>query len=337
MRTQPCQCGQTLFFDNTICMRCGAAVGRCAVCRRVTSLGGGDAGDPLRCQHPDCRAELKLCRNYESLGVCNGTVSKDFADVYCSACQLTDVIPPLEDAELRRRWSEAERAKTRVLDTLDLLKLPYRRDDPDAAPPLVFHFLTETETADPVVTGHLNGRITINLKEADSVERETSRVAFNEPQRTLVGHFRHELGHYYWDVLIKGRDEERFRSVFGDERSPSYDEARQHYYANGPTPQWETQFVSAYASMHPCEDFAECFAQYLDIVSLLDTSHHHRLIDEVPEAFEEKVPIYQRLAIVFNEATRERGLLDQVPEILTPAVVEKLQYLHDLTGSVSEK
>lgn len=180
------------------------------------------------------------------------------------------------------------------------------------------------------MTGHANGIITISLVEADDVEREKARVAFNEPQRTLLGHFRHEIGHYYWDVLVAGKAEESFRELFGDERSPTYQEAQQRYYDQGPLPQWEPTFISAYATMHPWEDFAETFGSYLDMFSLLDTASNNGLIDRLPDDFSERILTYQRHAIILNEISRERGLIDLVPEVLTQGVVEKLSYIDRL-------
>jgi hypothetical protein len=229
MRTDSCQCGQTLFHDNTQCIRCQLPVGRCAACGEIAALIRTIDGG-YRCHHDQCRAKLVLCHNYAVRNVCNWTIPVGSSAQYCDSCQLTEIIPDLSRPELCERWFQLESAKRRLLYLLELLNLPYRRSDPKAHPPLKFQFLDDSASDQPVTTGHQNGCITINLAEADAVEREKVRVAFGEPQRTVLGHFRHEIGHYYWDVFLRNRDEERFRRVFGDERNPAYAAAQQKYY-----------------------------------------------------------------------------------------------------------
>ncbi len=329
MRSDTCQCGQTLFFDNTRCIRCESSVGWCYSCRRiVTLIPTLDGG--FQCHHDECQAKLAKCYNDTTNQICNWTVPAGSEQTYCDSCQLTDVIPNLSEAEHHSQWFRLEAAKRRLLYALDLLGLPYRRSDPEANPPLRFQFLEASPTGKPVTTGHENGCITLNLDEADDVEREKARVEFQEPQRTLIGHFRHEIGHYYWDVLVAGQREESFRETFGDERSPTYAEAQKRHYENGPFPDWKQNYISAYATMHPWEDFAESFAGYLDMFSLLDTARQQGLMDGLPHTFAERITAYQRLAVIMNEMTRERGLLDLVPEVITKQVGEKLSWIHRL-------
>ena len=135
---------------------------------------------------------------------------------------------------------------------------------------LAFDFIAAAAT--PVVTGHASGLITINLAEADDAERERQRNRMGEPYRTLLGHFRHEIAHYYWSRLIENSNRlEEFRALFGDEQQ-DYVGTLQNHYANGPPPDWPTHFVTAYASAHPWEDFAETWAHYLHIVDTLETA-----------------------------------------------------------------
>ncbi|MCA9069034.1 MAG: putative zinc-binding metallopeptidase [Planctomycetaceae bacterium] len=330
MRTDSCQCGQVLFFENTQCVRCQSPVGWCDSCRRMVTLlptiNGG-----LLCHQPDCQATLALCENYAKNQVCNWTRPDSSGDVFCTSCQLTEIIPDLSQPEHHYRWARLEAAKRRLLYSLDLLHLPYRRDDSAANPPLRFRFLAPSQSKDtPVTTGHQNGCITLNLVEADDVEREKARVELEEPQRTLIGHFRHEIGHYYWDVFVAGQDEveRQFRDLFGDERSPTYQEALKQHYENGPPENWQEDYISAYATMHPWEDFAECFAGYLDMVSLLDTAQQHQLLERPNQHFPDMIQAYQRLAIGMNEMTRDRGLLDLIPEVISKKVGEKLAWIH---------
>ena len=165
------------------------------------------------------------------------------------------------------------------------------------------------------------------------MEREKARVDMGEKKRTLVGHFRHEIGHFYWDVLVKNRREEEFIAHFGDHNNPPYAEALEAHYQNGPPADWAKSYISAYASMHPWEDFAETWAAYLSMVSVLDTAHHMGL-GEAIDPFHADLPTlvnrYQRLGIAMNEMNRSMGLSDAAPESLGPAVIEKLDFIHQL-------
>ena len=124
-----------------------------------------------------------------------------------------------------------------------------------------------------MVTGHDNGAVTIALSEADPAESEKRRAELDEPYRTPLGHFRHEIGHHYWDVLVRdGGMLEACRARFGDDRE-DYAEALQRHYREGPPANWQERFVSAYATSHPWEDFAEAWAHYFHIVDTLDTAN----------------------------------------------------------------
>jgi hypothetical protein len=186
-----------------------------------------------------------------------------------------------------------------------------------------------------VYTGHANGKITINIREADPVEREKLRVSFGEAHRTLVGHFRHEIGHYYWQLLVQGQDESAFKAVFGDHESISYSEAMENYYKNGPQKNWQERYISAYASMHSWEDFAETWGAYLDMISVLDTADNADLLqgkkeDLQNDHFNLMIEKYLSLGLKMNEMNRALGLLDLVPEVFTTTVVKKMNYIHKL-------
>ena len=104
-----------------------------------------------------------------------------------------------------------------------------------------------------VLTGHDNGLITLNVAEADSAEREKMRVEMGEPYRTLLGHFRHELGHYYWDRLIRD-DAPRLRAFPGDFRRRARRLRRGAAAATmreGAPPDWQAHHISAYAAIAP--------------------------------------------------------------------------------------
>src|SRR5262249_16709064 len=136
---------------------------------------------------------------------------------------------------------------------------------------LTFDVLSEDAAEGPIVTGHSAGLIILNLAEADDVERESRRVAFREPYRTLLGHFRHEVGHFYWDLLVaETKLKAPFRLIFGDE-SRNYQDELRAYHDRVDRSYDHATFISEYASAHPWEDWAETFAHFLHIVSALDS------------------------------------------------------------------
>ncbi|WP_437201654.1 zinc-binding metallopeptidase family protein [Planctomicrobium sp. SH664] len=332
MKTFRCSCGNPLFFENTQCVKCGLETGFCPQCRQISSLTA--IGDNLyTCGQGGCGATLSKCHNYQVENVCNACVTvgeSSVPDALCEFCSLNDMIPDLSVEGNRLKWARLEAAKRRVLYAIRWLGLPVGTPE-NGVMPLRFDFLADAER--PVFTGHDTGRITINIREADDVEREKARVQFAEPQRTLVGHFRHELGHYYWEVLIPGGREDEYRALFGDERSPTYAEALARYYESGPPANFQENFVSAYASMHSWEDFAETFGTYLDIVSILDTANQVSARDFQGTECSKMISDYQRVGILANELNREMGLKDLVPEVFGPKVAEKICYVHRLVSS----
>ncbi|WP_163650144.1 putative zinc-binding metallopeptidase [Modicisalibacter sp. 'Wilcox'] len=347
MKTYECVCGARLFFDNTHCLACGHEVGWCPGCARISALESLAEGG-YSCLHEDCGAALLKCGNYADHDVCNRLVAivDGRAEALCDCCRYNDVVPDLSIEGHRERWAALEAAKRRLFYTLDLLALPHGTADEGFDPPLSFSFMADalpdaglwrsTAGSERVYTGHAGGHITINVKEADDVERERLRVDMNESHRTLIGHFRHEIGHYYWDLLVKGRDEDAFREIFGDPAAPSYGEALERYYEAGPPAGWPADFVSAYAAMHPWEDFAETFAFYLDIVAVLDTAHHLGFsgIDH-DASLPRMLSAFQQVGLAANELNREMGLTDLVPEVVTPTIRDKLAHVHRLVHQAS--
>jgi hypothetical protein len=343
MRTFQCCCGNTTYFDNSKCVACGHDLGFCPQCRTLAAL--EPHGNGYRCLNPGCDAELVKCRNYVEHEVCNRCVVAGDTrhDGYCDCCRFNDTIPDLSVAGNLDKWYRLEAAKRRLFYGLDHLGLPYGAAEDGIQPPLAFDFKADVipangvwknnGAAERVFTGHDNGRITINIREADSAAREKARVQMGEAQRTLIGHFRHEIGHYYWDLLVKGQREAECIKVFGDHNQPTYAEALDTYYKQGAPANWRENFISAYATMHPWEDFAETWGAYLDMASSLDTSEHvdfGGVADPIRADFDAMVVRYQQLGVALNEINRDFGLLDIVPEIFVPAVVEKLRYVHSL-------
>ncbi|GAB3176861.1 putative zinc-binding metallopeptidase [Telluribacter humicola] len=308
-----------------------------------------DGAGGYRCTNPECRSSVIKCFNYATHYVCNRMVENPgqlpTQLPLCDYCQLTETIPDLSVEGNRAKWYELEVAKRRLLYLLDQLGLPYGSKGEPFKLPLSFDFKEDIEPVkegrgnvrkgEKVFTGHANGKITINLREADSVEREKQRVAFGETQRTLIGHFRHEVGHYYWQLLVQGKDEEAYKALFGDHESPTYSEALDYYYKNGPKPNWQESYISAYATMHSWEDFAETWGAYMDMIAVLDTADNTELLElpgeDLPNTqLDELLVRCVDLSIRVNEVNRSMGLPDLLPETYTPPVVDKLRFIHRL-------
>jgi len=344
-------CGQPLYFENTVCESCGHRLGYVPDVNKVTAL--EPEGDFWRALGAPDRL-FKFCQNAE-LDACNWLIPSDSTETHCTACRHNRTIPDLSDAENMARWRKLELAKHHLFYTMIKLKLPLktRLEDPEEG--LAFDFLSDQVDANgnvtPVLTGHDNGLITINVAEADDAEREKRRTQMGEPYRTLLGHFRHEIGHYFWDKLVRDAGEEsleKCRAVFGDERE-DYGEALKRHYSTGAPADWQNNFVSTYATAHPWEDFAETWAHYLHIVDTLETARAfglrirprigkgHELEAEVDfdphkaKSIDDLIENWLPLTYAVNSLNRSMGQPDLYPFILSPAVIAKLGYMHDLT------
>jgi len=343
-------CRQLLFFENTTCVSCGHRVAYLPDVRRVASL-EPDGDDRWRSPAAKlARRSYRLCQNDKIEGICNWAVPAGEDNPLCSSCRITKVIPNLGEPAHRSAWYRLEVAKRRLLFTLiELGLMGHRKGDP--AHELAFEFLADPDqNGAPVLTGHAGGVITINVAEADDVEREKRRNAMHEPYRTLLGHMRHESGHYYWDRLVKETPElDEFRAIFGDERA-DYAAALRTHHEGGPPANWQAQFVSAYASSHPWEDWAETWTHYLHIVDTLETAaacglslRPHRSdepalaetpypISPRPPAFERLIGSWFPLTYVLNNLNRGLGLVDAYPFVLSPPAVNKLRFAHDVVA-----
>jgi hypothetical protein len=340
MKLFECQhCGQPLYFENTRCESCGHKLGYLPDKETITAL--EEEGDAFRAL-AEPKGRYRYCANAQ-YDVCNWLVTAG-GETYCDACRHNRTIPDLTIAENLVNWRKIEVAKHRLFYTLLRLRLPLatRQEDPNG---LAFDFVASSDGG-PLMTGHANGLITINISEADDAERERQRKNLAEPYRTLLGHFRHEIAHYCWDRLIKlspGLTE--FRRLFGDER-PDYGQALQAYYAKGPAANWPDHFVSAYASSHPWEDFAETWAHYFHMVDTLETANAFGVrvrprvsmgadlataVDFDPHlaGIERIVDAWLPLTFATNSINRSMGLPDLYPFVLAPPVIVKLAFIHD--------
>jgi hypothetical protein len=336
-----------VFFENVECVQCGHAL---AYLPDAEDMGSLEPADGQLWRRPLAAAvkgpSYRLCENYTGENVCNWAVPADNPHELCASCRLTRVIPDLSVPGHREAWYKLEVAKRRLLVTLLNLELPVVSRDEDPELGLAFEFLADTPDA-PVLTGHGQGVITLNVAEADDVERARRREALHEPYRTVLGHFRHESGHYYWDRLIRDSDRlAAFRETFGDERA-DYAAALQQHYESGEKPDWPEQFVSAYAAAHPWEDWAETWAHYLHMVDVLETvaecglSLRPRRPDEPSlkptralrvarsASFDELVDGWFPLTYVLNNLNRGLGMPDAYPFVLAPPAQEKLRFVHE--------
>ena len=330
MKTFRCACGARVFFDNTQCLTCGRELGFLPEAGTLLGL-----EPPQNGVHTTPYGPCKKCENYSARGVCNWLVPADAADALCRACRLNNVVPDLTDPADLELWAEVEKAKRRLVYTLDQLHLPVvsQHEDPKAG--LAFDIKKDT-ASNRVLTGHADGLITLNLAEADDVTRERMRVAFKERYRTLLGHFRHEIGHYFWERLVRDGDKlELFREHFGDERR-DYSQSLQAHYALPPSPTPSEGFITAYASCHPWEDWAETFAHYLLMIDTLDTAREFGFTGDLsPDLslpgttdFELLLEEWSDLTVALNALSRSMGVPDPYPFALSPIVREKLEVVH---------
>jgi len=334
MRAFTCDtCGQLLFFENSRCLRCSARLGFVPSRLGIVVLDEPDA------------ATLRPCAN-AALAACNWMLEDDDPGPLCRSCRLTRKRPADDDPDGLAAFTKAEAAKRRLIFQLLDLGLPIGED-------LRFDLLTSRP--EPVITGHEDGLITIDLAESDDARRERRRAELREPYRTMLGHFRHEIGHYYWPILVERTGElERWRSLFGDERL-DYEDAVQRHYEQGPPPDWRNRDVSAYATMHPWEDWAETFAHHLHIRDTLQTAAAFGLVVTGPEAAQSAslsaapaldaaerpaeaiIDDWLPLTYALNAVNRSMGHEDLYPFTLAPTVIEKLAFVHERVRAASHR
>lgn len=316
MKRLLCRCGQAVYFDNHSCSNCGRQL----------------AFDPatLTMQaETDVGAGLPFCVKRNSASRCNWIAP---AGGTCLSCSMSQIIPALSKRANHSRWRKLEQAKRRLIYDLLRLGLPVdatklrfvfkedRRSNPDVGD-------------DHVSIGHANGVITINAAEADDVYREEMRQQMNEPYRTLLGHFRHESGHYYFGVVVGDAHRAEARALFGDE-STGYDDALQRYYRDGPRLGWEEHFISSYASSHPAEDWAECWAHYLHICAVLEVADTTGL--KTGATISNWQTEFIDLVIAINEVLRSMGLPDAYPFVITRQIAEKIEFVHRIVATFSD-
>jgi hypothetical protein len=377
MKTFNCTCASrpALFFENTSCNACGRVTGLTDDFKQVKPFDLDEESGYFKLQGVATK-RYKKCHNFANHQACNGMIEVgveapqiegviDFGDL-CFACQFNELIPDLGVAGHLPLWQKLEAAKRRALYTLNALPIPLNnlRQSPEAG--LSFDFTTDRNVQDhfasritnqpAVMTGHNCGHITINLAEADDVSRATMQSAMGEQYRTLLGHFRHELGHYYFDQLI-AVDEKKHalcKKYFGDDEL-DYQEALDKHYNEGAPTNWPENFISEYASMHPWEDWAETWAHYMHIIDTLETAKNYGMVFSekttadsnrgkgdvndlnLPQnqnyfyfqsSFTSIIDAWVSFSIMLNSLNRSMGLQDAYPFVLSPSVRNKLMFIH---------
>jgi hypothetical protein len=312
-------CGAEIFFENSVCVACGTAVGY------SRELG---AMVPVTAAHP-------ICTNLNRCG-CNWIADPGSAYGLCFSCRLTRTRPADGDIVGLGQYWIAEAAKRRLIFGLDELGLPIMISDDSKG--LAFDLLSSSQGK--IITGHQNGIVTLDLAESNDTHREALRQNLDEPYRTVLGHLRHEMGHYYCELLaLTPERREDFRTLFGDETA-SYQEALQRHYATGAGRTWQDRFISAYASTHPLEDFAEVFGHFLHIADTLQTAAEFGFISRP----EQRIGLLERpmaeliaqtwlpLAKGLDQINRSMGKPDLYPFVLAAPVIAKLAFVADLVA-----
>jgi hypothetical protein len=351
MRTFHCtHCQNLVFFENVKCLNCQHELAFLPEQMQMAALEPVPQGLWHYAGH-----EYKRCANNINHQICNWALPIEDSEALCRSCRLTRVIPNLRQPGSTRAWHKLEIAKRRLLYTI--LAVGLRLSGKTSADPTGLEFEFLKDSAEPngdlsrVLTGHDNGLITINVAEADDVYREQQRARQNEPYRTLLGHFRHEIGHYYWDRLILDRPRQsEFRQLFGDE-SANYQAALDQHYQHGPSPNWESDFISAYASTHPWEDWAESWAHVMHMIDALETAESvgvsiQPLRPDEPALdisktmfkagvaeFDDMIAAWLPLTYALNNFTRGLGLADGYPFVLSDRVLSKLRFVY---GTITE-
>ena len=347
MKVYSCNnCGNLIYFENIFCLKCRFPLGFDASSISIITLKKETNGSYADVK--DKKLQFKYCKNAE-FATCNWLIPVSQDSTFCLACELNRLIPDLSDTDNLKRWAKIEAAKHRLVYSLLRLHLPVEKKVGEEEKGIAFDFLTEDSSNQKILTGHDNGTITLNTDEADEAERVRHKEDLGERYRTLLGHFRHETGHYYWDMLIRDtKNIDGYRLLFGDERV-DYSESLQHHYKNGAPANWSENFISAYATSHPWEDWAETWAHYLHLMDTIETAFAFGIqiepgikanlkgvkanIKEDPyriSDFKKIFDLWLPLSFAVNSLNRSMGYSDFYPFVIPEPVFKKLKFIHEL-------
>lgn len=341
-------CNNTVYFENMRCLRCGSDLAFDAGAGSIVALERiADRSGLYRRIGAEAGSLVRYCAN-TAYNACNWLTFADDANNLCQACDLNRIIPNLTEPGSLQAWQELERAKKRLVYSLLRLRLPLDASDLGKGR-LTFDFVRDA------ITGHLDGVITIDVMEADAVERERQRQHFDEPYRALLGHLRHESGHFYWGAIVEAAGHlDTFRAMFGDERV-DYMSALTRHHAYGPPSDWQTRHVSAYASAHPLEDWAETWAHYLHMVSAVDTAEATGMEPRAKglsfgaiwpfkvfdvyreETFDALMERWIPLSIALNSMSRCMGHNDFYPFVISAQAYDKLAFVHRMIRGAGQR
>jgi hypothetical protein len=349
-RSYRCDCGRAVFFRNSECLGCRSALGFVPALSEVRTLHPGETPDVWTAANdPNEGARYRRCANLSTAAGCNWLVEADDPIRHCRSCRLNRKVCDQSHPDNQQAWRAIENAKRRLVSQLLAFQLPVRsKVSEDADQGLMFDFLRSPAEGPRVLTGHAHGLITLNVEEANDAIREKIRHALHEPYRTLLGHFRHEVGHYYWDRLVAGTKWiGPFRELFGDERV-NYAASLKAHYEHGPPADWKERCISSYASTHPWEDWAESWAHYLHLVDSLDTALGFGLTGDNVEPRAEPFDLddlyapdhpdaprvlglvnsWLDITAVLNEMAQSMGQPDFYPFVMSRPVLRKLHFIH---------
>ena len=336
-------CQSFVPFEAHNCARCDTPLGLHVPSRAMVAITEGRA-------HIDDQWWVR-CNQQITLG-CNWLTEEEQSAEQRGRCLAGSLIkrePDADDTPAREKLMPTAAAMRRLVYQLLNIGLPvdpYWRTEGG----LAFDLLSSYSTGEKVTIGHANGVITIDVVESLDDYRESLRVRLGEPYRTLLGHFRHEIGHYYQNILVENGSGAtkyltRCRQLFGDERAGYADSLKRHYQLGAPDG-WEASFISEYATMHPWEDFAECFAHYLHITDTMDSSREAGMVlhadrvrfaasrDIAPLESYDNASIerllfdWRWISSFFNRINAAMGKGPLYPFDIPPAVVDKLGFVH---------
>lgn len=337
-------CNNTLYFENTVCLSCQNPIGFDSTQLSMLTL----HKNKTEAHYTDLltKKTYKYCQNAQE-ATCNWLIPSTSTSTFCVACELNRTIPPLAIAQNRERWHKIEIAKHRLVYSLLKLQLPIKKKINNGIEGIAFDFTSDNH-AKSVMTGHQSGLITINIKEADEAERAKHKYDLNEKYRTLLGHFRHEIGHYYWDVLIKNNAKQlaKFRELFGNE-TVSYEQSLRAYYSN-PNKNTSNHYISIYATSHPWEDWAESWAHYMHLMDTVETAYYFGIqldteslqsrnisAPKISNPYETKkfIDIFNMwvpLGFAVNGLSRSMGHPEFYPFVISEEIIEKLSFIHKI-------
>lgn len=345
-------CAQPVYFENTSCGNCSSQIGFVAETLHPLAVTVENNGI-LSSTDKKNKIKYRYCENHK-YDACNWLVPAESNLIFCRACDLNRTIPDLTIPQFVERWKKIETAKHRLIYGLLRMKLPVVSKAKNEQQGIAFDFMADTK--DKVFTGHDEGIITINIAEADDIEREMARRSMDEVYRTVLGHFRHEIGHYYWNRLIRDTPYiDKFRALFGDDRE-DYTTALNRHYSEGSSANWNENYISAYASTHAWEDWAETWAHYMHIIDTLETAYSFGLSVDPRAAdhdaefsaeiktdpylnkdFDAIFKLWLPITFALNSLNRSMGLTDIYPFVITNPVKEKLKFIHSVINEAAQK